>query len=302
MSLTNTNRTGGLTSARSPILTNERRLRQDFSSNEDNLDFEVEEITSKTPLMSNSNTTRPILATPENDEIDDKDNTNVLTRPYREVDDELPNKRVPPMENHVENASEVPSRLPDLKPGNGSTNENNRTDIPINELPRDADAPDGVSYRGGSRRPSFPTENDFALHDHVGHHHDLEVGSTFGLESVDLNVYQHKKTLAQGMMDLALFSANANQLRYVLESANRHPYYYPSLIFIVFSLVLQVAIGIGLIWNATYNVKDEKEVCFANRINNFTVVGIFLVTVVNVFISAFGVADQPTIVVTSNTT
>lgn len=54
---------------------------------------------------------------------------------------------------------------------------------------------------------------------------------------------------------------------------------------------LQVAVGVGLIWNARYNVKDEKEMCIANRINNFTIIGIFLVTVINVFISAFGVAN-----------
>lgn len=109
----------------------------------------------------------------------------------------------------------------------------------------------------------------------------------------DVNEYQHKKTLAQGMMDLALLSANANQLRYVLESYKRHPYYYASLIFIVMSLVFQIAVGVGLILNSRYNVKDKKEICKANRINNFTIIGIFIVTIVNVFISAFGVADPP---------
>lgn len=59
-------------------------------------------------------------------------------------------------------------------------------------------------------------------------------------------------------------------------------------------LFFQVAIGVGLIWNSRYNVKDEKQICIANKINNFTIIGIFLVTVVNVFISAFGVASvQP---------
>lgn len=57
----------------------------------------------------------------------------------------------------------------------------------------------------------------------------------------DINIYQHKKTLAQGMMDLALLSANANQLRYVLESYDRHPYYYPSLVMVSLSLILQVS-------------------------------------------------------------
>lgn len=106
-----------------------------------------------------------------------------------------------------------------------------------------------------------------------------------------MNVYQQKKTIAQGMMDLALLSANANQFRYVLQSSGRHPYFYPSLIMIGLSLVLQVVVGIGLIWNSRYNVKDCEQMCKANRANNWTVIAIFLVTILNVFISSFGVVE-----------
>ncbi|KAH8270077.1 hypothetical protein KR018_003614 [Drosophila ironensis] len=117
----------------------------------------------------------------------------------------------------------------------------------------------------------------------------------------DVNAYQHKKTLAQGMMDLALLSANANQLRYVLETNKNHPYFYPSLLFISISIIFQVAVGVGLIWNGRYNITDKHEICRANRINNYTVIGIFIVTVVNVLISAFGVAD-PVAPAATNTT
>ncbi|CAK9832261.1 NijA [Anthophora retusa] len=110
----------------------------------------------------------------------------------------------------------------------------------------------------------------------------------------DVNIYQHKKTLAQGMMDLALLSANANQLRYVLQTDGGHPYYYPSLVMIGASLFLQIAVGIGLIWNSRYNVKDDVQMCKAEKANNLTVIGIFLVTILNVFISSFGVVDQVT--------
>lgn len=57
----------------------------------------------------------------------------------------------------------------------------------------------------------------------------------------DVNVYQQKKTLAQGMMDLALLSANMNQLRFVHESRNDHPYKIVSLVFITMSIILQVS-------------------------------------------------------------
>ncbi|XP_017081339.1 ninjurin-2 isoform X2 [Drosophila eugracilis] len=111
----------------------------------------------------------------------------------------------------------------------------------------------------------------------------------------DVNAYQHKKTLAQGMMDLALLSANANQLRYVLETSSQHPYFYPSLLFISLSIIFQIAVGVGLILNGQYNIKNEHDICRANRVNNYTVIGIFIVTVVNVLISAFTVADPDTI-------
>lgn len=108
----------------------------------------------------------------------------------------------------------------------------------------------------------------------------------------DVNIYQHKKTLAQGMMDLALLSANANQMRYVLQTDGQHPFFYPSLTMIAMSLFLQIAVGIGLIWNSRYNVKEHEDMCKANKANNWTVIGIFLVTTLNVFISSFGVVDQ----------
>lgn len=107
-----------------------------------------------------------------------------------------------------------------------------------------------------------------------------------------VNTYQQKKNLAQGMMDLALLSANANQLRYVLETFDRHPYNYVSLVLILISLIIQVAVGIGLILNSQYNVTKSDHMDKADKINNYTIIGIFLITVVNVFITSFGVADS----------
>lgn len=61
------------------------------------------------------------------------------------------------------------------------------------------------------------------------------------LESIpDLNVYQNRKTYAQGMLDLALFSANVNQLRYVLENSE-HPFHLSGIVLISISLITQVS-------------------------------------------------------------
>lgn len=53
----------------------------------------------------------------------------------------------------------------------------------------------------------------------------------------------------------------------------------------------QIAVGVGLILNSRYNIKNREQICRADKINNFTIIGIFLITIVNVFVSAFGVAD-----------
>ncbi|KAK0179751.1 hypothetical protein PV327_005473 [Microctonus hyperodae] len=110
----------------------------------------------------------------------------------------------------------------------------------------------------------------------------------------DVNLYQQKKTLAQGMMDLALISANANQMRYVLQSRDEY-FYTAAMSMIILSLVLQIIVGVGLIWNSKYNVKKLDHTRQANTTNNWTVIGIFLVTILNVFISSFGVTptDAP---------
>ena len=55
------------------------------------------------------------------------------------------------------------------------------------------------------------------------------------------------------------------------------------------SIILQLIIGILLIFMGRYNVTKEHHAEKANRLNNFVVLGVFLITVVNVFISAFGI-------------
>ncbi|KAG7174457.1 Ninjurin-1-like 1, partial [Homarus americanus] len=60
-----------------------------------------------------------------------------------------------------------------------------------------------------------------------------------GGKRLDANNYATKKTVAQGMLDVALLTANASQLKYVLEVGEKHPYYTAMIILISFSLVLQ---------------------------------------------------------------
>lgn len=55
------------------------------------------------------------------------------------------------------------------------------------------------------------------------------------------NTYAAKKTVAQGMMDIALITANANQLRFIIEYSRDTSTFYLVLILIIISLILQVS-------------------------------------------------------------
>lgn len=217
--------------------------------------------------------------------------------------DEIPDESLEPLTAGLEN------QLPRVEPRFGELLETDNTYNPrptsgpeIDDLepgipsrPGDKGIDDGLIPEIGFGQPNYPGGQKHPLFPQPPQPPPLPPIQPIP----DVNIYQHKKTLAQGMMDLALLSANANQLRYVLQTDGRHPYYYPSLTMIMFSLLIQIVVGIGLIWNSRYDVKVDAQMCKADIANNWTVIGIFLVTVLNVFISSFGVIDLITTPTTS---
>ncbi|XP_052741939.1 ninjurin-A isoform X2 [Bicyclus anynana] len=244
------------------LITNEKKHGKDTHSlNGKQGESDTEATPSTQPLLEpDKGRNKPPLAGPEIDDLDDDHHTAVT--PYPGIDDGLlePNGKSPGHDEDKEKHGDDGSHdtVPTRDDGVGTED-------------------DGFSGIG----PRFGVDD--------------RPGSPMAPGSIpDVNTYQQKKNLAQGMMDLALLSANANQLRYVLESSTAHPYYYPSLTFISLSIIFQVAVGIGLIMNSRYDVKDEKDICKADKINNMTVLGVFLVTIINVFITSFSVAS-PTV-------
>ncbi|XP_029035236.1 ninjurin-A-like [Osmia bicornis bicornis] len=108
------------------------------------------------------------------------------------------------------------------------------------------------------------------------------------------NSYAAKKTVAQGMMDVALITANANQLRYLIEYQRHSPTFLIILTLIVISLMLQIAVGVSLIFKGRFDIKGQSKSLNARRINNYVVVGVFLITIINVFIAAFSISVPST--------
>ncbi|XP_022696050.1 ninjurin-2-like isoform X5 [Varroa jacobsoni] len=86
---------------------------------------------------------------------------------------------------------------------------------------------------------------------------------------LDANVYATKKSIAQGMLDVALLTANASQLKYLL----------------------QILVGAFIVLVGTVNLNKEKNHFRANVLNNMVTIFIFMITVINIIISAFGLGE-----------
>lgn len=111
---------------------------------------------------------------------------------------------------------------------------------------------------------------------------------------MDMNLYATKKSIAQGMMDIALLTANASQLKHLLhEGPEANRFYGLTVACVALSIALQVLVGILLIFNGRYNINKTHQQRRAELFNNVIIIGVFLITVINIFVSAFSGPDSP---------
>ncbi|KAF0287413.1 Ninjurin-1 [Amphibalanus amphitrite] len=112
---------------------------------------------------------------------------------------------------------------------------------------------------------------------------------------LDANRYATKKTIAQGMLDVALLTANASQLRYVLQAGDQHEFYTLMVTLISISIALQLVIGIlSLSLNLLRDCRLDREeyARSANALNYTSLTLVFLATTANVLIAAFDVRES----------
>ncbi|KAB0790695.1 hypothetical protein PPYR_14852 [Photinus pyralis] len=94
------------------------------------------------------------------------------------------------------------------------------------------------------------------------------------------------------MMDIALITANANQLRYILAYNQGSSTYYINVVLLSASLMLQVSVGLCLVLRGRLDLKGNSEKSQAKKLNNYIVMGVFLITIINVFIASFTVTTE----------
>ncbi|XP_017714094.1 PREDICTED: LOW QUALITY PROTEIN: ninjurin-2 [Rhinopithecus bieti] len=107
-------------------------------------------------------------------------------------------------------------------------------------------------------------------------------------QPINLNHYATKKSVAESMLDVALFMSNAMRLKAVLEQGPSSHYYITLVTLLSFSLLLQVAIGVLLVVIARLNLNEVEKQWRLNQLNNVATILVFFTVVINVFITAFG--------------
>ncbi|KAL8594030.1 hypothetical protein ACOMHN_016409 [Nucella lapillus] len=103
--------------------------------------------------------------------------------------------------------------------------------------------------------------------------------------------YATRKTMSLGGLAVALMMANACQLTALLDVPDNHDsrFYVALIVLIALSLMLLVATGGMLLFLGVVSPKTEAAMTRVTGVNNATLGVVFAVTVVNVFITAFGI-------------
>ena len=102
------------------------------------------------------------------------------------------------------------------------------------------------------------------------------------------DAYDRKKTFAEGLLDVAILIANATQLKAVVSNGPSNKYYIPLLVLISLSIVIQLIVAAMLLIIGATEKKENNKV-WLHKMNNGTIGLILAITVINIFISAFGI-------------
>jgi len=99
---------------------------------------------------------------------------------------------------------------------------------------------------------------------------------------LDANRYATKKTIAQGMLDIALLTSNASQLRYIIQVGDSHEFYTAMMVLLISSIVLQGLNGILQLVMGPMNINKEEHKTFLNIVNQLSLGFAFAVAAIDV--------------------
>ncbi|XP_058834199.1 ninjurin-2-like [Topomyia yanbarensis] len=116
---------------------------------------------------------------------------------------------------------------------------------------------------------------------------------TSGDKRFNINDYATRKSFVQGMLDLALLTANAAQLKYILAVGEIHQFYTLLLVLIITSISLQILQAIIIVvLGMLLNINKIEEQRKSDIINNILICVTVVTVVINIVISSFDMKNQ----------
>ncbi|XP_043286058.1 ninjurin-1-like isoform X4 [Venturia canescens] len=117
-----------------------------------------------------------------------------------------------------------------------------------------------------------------------------ENGMTNQRKPENINVYATKKTIAQGMLDVALLAANATQLKNLLVVGEAYQFYIFTLTLVCLSIALQIISGLlslSLNFMRDRKMEDVRYSASIDWIGTARVALSFTVFLINIIITVF---------------
>nr|XP_034835574.1 ninjurin-2 [Maniola hyperantus] len=142
--------------------------------------------------------------------------------------------------------------------------------------------------KSASDKTDYET-NEVNIDELVLNNQDTATAICEAVKGLDANRYATKKTVAQGMLDIALLTSNASQLKYVLQVGPKHEFYMLLLVLISISIILQLLVGLMFVVIGGLDLNHEADQPSAVILNDVIVIFIFVISVTNIVISAFGI-------------
>uniref|UniRef100_A0A3Q3MRN2 Uncharacterized LOC113145812 n=1 Tax=Mastacembelus armatus TaxID=205130 RepID=A0A3Q3MRN2_9TELE len=112
-------------------------------------------------------------------------------------------------------------------------------------------------------------------------------------QSMNINHYATKKSAAQSMLDVALLMANSSQLKTVLYVGPQYRFFIVLIVLLSLSIILQVVVGLLLVFIAKYDLNDVRKHRKLNTLNNVATLFVFFTVLINIFITALGFDGHP---------
>ncbi|KAF6200523.1 hypothetical protein GE061_004966 [Apolygus lucorum] len=100
-------------------------------------------------------------------------------------------------------------------------------------------------------------------------------------KTLDANRYATKKTIAQGMLDIALLTANASQLKYILQVGEKHEFYSLMLGLITTSIILQVIGGALSVVIYRMNIDNHEQGIMIENLNH-AILTCFVLSIISI--------------------